>query len=330
MSRMNRMNTGIIGCAVLLLAAGAMGPAWSQTIAITEFLNNANGEDDGAEWVELYNYGDSAIDLTGWTISDEDIDTYSLDGLTIEAHDFLVLVGGSDLITGTEKKFRFELEWLDGVSDDRVIGIDQAFAFGNSSDELIITDNNATVVWNLAYGNDETNSFSTFLTVDDYSVTDFGNQAAPGIVRHGDDNGMPGFLGYESQDSVFASDPNAYVSANDDTGSPFLLSVSDVPMLTVTGTCPGTLTIDVTNAEPGGNVAIVFARSTGSVSIPGGFPCAGTLLGLDGTAQLVATIQANALGVASISRNVPGVACSGVIQALDVANCLTTNTATLQ
>ena len=115
----------------VVAAALIMGaPAIGQTIAVTEFLNNANGDDDGAEWIEFYNDGATEIDLTGWRIYDEDLDDYPLDGLTIAPGDFLILVGGSDAINGDVKKFRFELEWLAGGADARVHGIDQAWALG--------------------------------------------------------------------------------------------------------------------------------------------------------------------------------------------------------
>jgi len=299
----------------------------SGQVAITEFINNADGEDDGAEWAELYNYSDSAVDLTGWVLHDEDSDSYALDGLTIEVGDFLILVGGSSSISGPEKKARFETEWLGGMVDDRVIGIDQAFAFGNSEDELFLGDNNGRTIWNLGYINDESNSFATFLTHDDYAANDYGNKAAPGIVREGDDNGVPGFLGYESQDSTLATDPNAYVSTNGDTGSPFFLSVGggDVLTLVIEGTCPGAVDLVVTNATPDGVVAFLFAFGEGGVVIPDGNPCAGTALGLNATALLAGTVSANAEGSAVFSGNAPNVACGGFVQVLDVATCETSN-----
>jgi hypothetical protein len=328
---LNRMtqSVGILGSAMILCAAGL---AMAQSIAITEFLNNADGEDDGAEWMELYNYGTADIDLTGWTVSDEDIDSYPLDGITIKAGDFIILVGGSSAITGADKKARFESEWLGGRGDDRVHGIDDNWAFGNSGDEIILTDDMANVVWNLAYDNDETNAFATFLTDDEYMVTDYGSKAAPGIVREGDDNGMPGFLGYESQDSTLAIDLNAYMSSNGDTGSPLFLSDLGLfpPTLTISGTCPDSVTIEVFNATPGGTVAFIFALGTGSIAIPGGNPCEGTPLGLNASAQLVVTKTADATGYVTFTRSVPAVACNGYLQALDVATCETTPVQPLQ
>jgi len=41
-------------------------------VKINEILYNPLGADEGNEWVELYNYGESAADLSGWTISGSD------------------------------------------------------------------------------------------------------------------------------------------------------------------------------------------------------------------------------------------------------------------
>ena len=83
-------------------------------------------------------------------------------------------------------------------------------ALGNSSDEIILSDGNSNIVWNLAYGNDE-NDNSTSLTADDFSMTGWGTKAAPGIDRAGADSTVRfgGDLGYES---TTAGDSSAYAS----------------------------------------------------------------------------------------------------------------------
>ena len=48
---------------------------------------------------------------------------------------------------------------------------------------------------------DETPPYATFLTeTNDFSISAFGSAEMPGVVRHGDDNGIEGFLGYEQND----------------------------------------------------------------------------------------------------------------------------------
>jgi len=63
------------------------------SIIITEILNNADGNDDGKEWFEIYNTSDSAIDLQDWTVTDEGSNAFTIsESLVIEAGGFLVLV----------------------------------------------------------------------------------------------------------------------------------------------------------------------------------------------------------------------------------------------
>ncbi|NOG54982.1 MAG: CHRD domain-containing protein [Planctomycetes bacterium] len=99
--------------------------------------------------------------------------------------------------------------------------------------------------------------------------------------------------------------------------------------LELSGDCPGQMTATASRATPDGVVAFVRAFGTGSVTIPGGFVCAGTLLGLDASAALIQTVRADAGGVAQIVGPVPGAACGGrvLIQALDVSSCLTSGVA---
>ncbi len=301
--------------------------AAANTVAITEFLNNAEGDDTGREFVELYNYGGSGVDLTDWMLHDEDSDSYTISA-TIGAGDFLILVGGDNSITGAAKKALFETEWLGGVPDARVIGMDQSWAFANGTDEILLSDDDSTVVWNLAYANDETTGRATFLTVDDYAVTDFGSKAAPGIDREGFDNGSPDFLGYESNDSALAEDPNAYESTELNWGSPFFI-VDDTPpadlTLAISGTCPGSMTVDVTNATPNSTIAVLYAVNTGSLLIPGGNPCAGTELGLDTTTKLYSTETTDGTGSFTVGVTIPGPGCGLFVQILDVTSCETSN-----
>lgn len=100
------------------------------------------------------------------------------------------------------------------------------------------------------------------------------------------------------------------------------------PSLAVTGTCPGSLQLDVTGATAGGTVGFIYAFNTGSVTIPSGV-CAGTQLGLDASAQLVGTATADGTGLATLIGNAPAPACRGIVQAIDVSTCTTSNVAGL-
>ena len=95
--------------------------------------------------------------------------------------------------------------------------------------------------------------------------------------------------------------------------------------LTITGACPGNVTLTADNATPGANVAFIDAFGPGSVSIPSG-PCAGTVLGLNRTATLLRAVRADGSGTARTSGTAPPAACGRVfVQALDISNCATSN-----
>lgn len=87
------------------------------------------------------------------------------------------------------------------------------------------------------------------------------------------------------------------------------------------GTCPShDFLIDGVTAH--GQVALLYAFSTGSYPIPAGYPCAGTALGLDSTVTLGAMLRADATGSASLHAIVPTAACGRItFQALDLATC---------
>ncbi len=196
---------------MLLLVAGHVSQGGDAPVAITEFLNNPDGADKGREWVELFNYGADTVDLGGWTLGDEGTDLVDLPDIALPSGGFVVLVsGGLGGVDAATAKAIFETEWLAGRSDPAVVGL-AGMALANGADELVLRDAAGTAVWTLAYADDETPPHATFLTAThDYSIRRFGSAQAPGVVRHGDDNDLPGFAGYEEND--LAVDPFAVES----------------------------------------------------------------------------------------------------------------------
>ncbi|MBD3155985.1 MAG: hypothetical protein GF368_05020 [Candidatus Aenigmarchaeota archaeon] len=59
------------------------------SILINEFMSNPDDED--MEWIELYNPGESDLNLTGWTIEDDSASEESLDDFSISANGYLLL-----------------------------------------------------------------------------------------------------------------------------------------------------------------------------------------------------------------------------------------------
>ncbi len=91
--------------------------------------------------------------------------------------------------------------------------------------------------------------------------------------------------------------------------------------LVVAGTCP-THQFQLSGVTANGTAALLYAFGMGGFTIPNGYPCAGTMLGLDGTTALGATVTADAAGDAVLVQTVPAGACSRVyLQALDLGSC---------
>lgn len=92
--------------------------------------------------------------------------------------------------------------------------------------------------------------------------------------------------------------------------------------LAISGTCPGDVTLDVTNGTPDATAAILLGSDVGSDALPGG-PCVGEVSGLT-LIGLGSVITLDANGAFSIQRNVPS--CDLTLQVLDSATCGFTNT----
>ncbi len=99
--------------------------------------------------------------------------------------------------------------------------------------------------------------------------------------------------------------------------------------LTVSGACPGTVTVRWSGAQPNSTVALIFAKNTGSFVIPFG-PCRGTVLGLGANQiRLVNTFPAGSNGSGSRSGHAGSSACRGYLQMHDIPNCTLSNVAQL-
>ena len=151
-------------------------------------------------------------------MSDELGDISSLPNIILPSGGFLIM---------TANKTEFESDWLGGTANSFVWEFSSGFALTNLADQIIITNDLAEVVWNIAWVNDELSGQATFLTATDFAITDFGSLASPGISRSGDDLGIPGFLGY--QQNNITSDPFAISSSSGDIGSPLAGGYAVVP-----------------------------------------------------------------------------------------------------
>ncbi len=97
------------------------------------------------------------------------------------------------------------------------------------------------------------------------------------------------------------------------------------PALSVSGTCPGTGTITVSGATPNAAISIYAGKRAGATTISNG-GCAGTTLGLS-KARLLASGTTNANGNLSLPTRLSSRQCGQLLQAVDLANCATSNVA---
>lgn len=102
--------------------------------------------------------------------------------------------------------------------------------------------------------------------------------------------------------------------------------------LTLTGTCPGPVTVSWSGAQPGGRQALLFASIRGSFRIPQGQPCAGTVLGLGSNQLRIVTppgVFSTGNGSGSLQGNAGPAVCGGFLQLIQAGNCQTSNVAGL-
>lgn len=102
----------------------------------------------------------------------------------------------------------------------------------------------------------------------------------------------------------------------------YMLGGPSGPQLAKNGSCPGPVTLSVSNATPGGTVAIVHGPA-GSWTKPSGV-CAGLTLAIN-PPTLGGFLTMNGSGAGSLSFNAPAGACGRTVQAVDVATCAATN-----
>jgi hypothetical protein len=157
-------------------------------VIITEILNNADGNDDGKEWFEIYNTSDSAIDLQDWTVTDEGSNAFTIsESLVIEAGGFLVLGEETDPALNS------------GAEVDYAWGTNTNFTLGNGDDEVILSCG-GVIIDMVAYDNGDTfpdpNSFSMALSSDAYNSidNDLGENWGISLQLYGDgeNSGTPG------------------------------------------------------------------------------------------------------------------------------------------
>jgi len=97
--------------------------------------------------------------------------------------------------------------------------------------------------------------------------------------------------------------------------------------LSITGSCPTSVTITVVGATPSGSIALAYGGSTGTFTLPPG-TCGGLVLGMNNP-TLAGFFNADATGTLSLTTPIPSGICGRTLQAVDLSACVATNTVIL-
>jgi len=130
-------------------------------IIITEIMNNPIGISDGVgEWFEVYNTSSTAIDMSGWTISDDGSNFHTISSLIVAANSFAVLARDDSVSSY-------------GVNPDYIYN---SFSLGNGEDEIIITCHDGIIIDELSYDDGLTfpdpNGYSMTLNSSNFDVSE--------------------------------------------------------------------------------------------------------------------------------------------------------------
>ena len=121
--------SGLFAGAALAAFDGSadVGAGHGPDVIINELMiNPPRTYDSRGEWIELYNRGDAAADLEGWTIGDEIYETSRCPSIVVEPGEYALLARNGDAYRNG------------GVAADYVYG--NAIILWNSDDLLVLRD----------------------------------------------------------------------------------------------------------------------------------------------------------------------------------------------
>ncbi|MBI5469835.1 lamin tail domain-containing protein [Candidatus Kaiserbacteria bacterium] len=115
------------------------------SVVISEFLYDAQGSDTGKEWVELFNTGPNAVDISKWKVSDGSNHVLnappkngSTGSMTLAPGTYAILAGDAAAFLGAHAGL--------GVSI-----IDTTLSLGNAAGSISIRDASSTVIDSVSY-----------------------------------------------------------------------------------------------------------------------------------------------------------------------------------
>ena len=104
-------------------------------------LPASSGADAGREWVEIYNSGSGAIDLTGWKFFENDVN-HSLSNISGGVN---LPAGGYAIIADNSTSFLVDWPLFSGIL------FDSSFSLNNTGETLVLKDSTQTVVDEVTY-----------------------------------------------------------------------------------------------------------------------------------------------------------------------------------
>ncbi len=108
-------------------------------IVINEINYHSAAYFDSGDWIELYNYGEEAIDVSAWKFKDDSQELILPDGIQIAAHEYLVLCQNLD-----------DFQILYPKAPLPLIGFD--FGLNNGGEHIFLLDSDGLYVDSLTYG----------------------------------------------------------------------------------------------------------------------------------------------------------------------------------
>lgn len=133
------------GASAAARAGGQAVAGSAARIVINEVLYDAagDGQDADGEWVELYNAGDEAVDVGGWSLAD---------AASAETLPPLLIEGRSYAVVAASDSFRIAYISFDGAL--AVLGGRIGNGLGNDGDRLVLRDASGTAVDAVSWGTD--------------------------------------------------------------------------------------------------------------------------------------------------------------------------------
>jgi hypothetical protein len=173
-------------------------------IVITEIMQNPDAvSDEMGEWFEIFNTTYHGIDLQGWTVSDNGVDSFVIDRS-------VVIGAGQRLILGVNDNI-----WTNGG-----VEVDYAYGYGplgmylgNSDDEIIITDSQSSEIARVEYDGGPNWPDPDGASMSNYNFTlemnDYTHWFESHILPYGDgDFGTPGEINEPYLEPMIANCPS--------------------------------------------------------------------------------------------------------------------------